>query len=90
LAGRTRRKSRRTATTLSVLTKWLIWEGVAACVLLVILAGLRAAGVFIEVPTKGGGLLVVEVNEPNAEVFVDGERVTVKWGARRPEGRDPR
>jgi hypothetical protein len=37
-----------------------------------------AGGVF-KVKTKDG-TLVVEVNEPGAEVYVDGERVTVTWG----------
>jgi hypothetical protein len=39
--------------------------------------GLWAAGV-IKVKTADG-ILVVQVNEPNAEVFVDGDRVTVTW-----------
>jgi len=57
---------------------WLIGGAVAAvCVLLLGLVGLWAAGVF-KVKTADG-VLVVQVNEPNAEVFVDGERVTVSW-----------
>ncbi len=39
--------------------------------------GLWAGGVF-KVKTRDG-VLVVNVNEPNAEVFVDNERVTVSW-----------
>jgi hypothetical protein len=57
--------------------KWLIWESVAACVLLAILAGVWAAGGFT---VRVGDNLVVEVNEPDAEVFVDGDKVTVTWG----------
>jgi hypothetical protein len=41
------------------------------------LIGLLAGGVF-KVKTKDG-ILVVEVNEPNSEVYVDGERVTLSW-----------
>jgi formylglycine-generating enzyme required for sulfatase activity len=52
--------------------------GVGAAVMaLVVLAGLWAGGVF-----KGktrDGLLVVEVNEPNPEVYVDGDRMMVSW-----------
>ena len=58
--------------------KWLIGGAAAACLLLLVLGGLWAAGVF-KVKTADG-ILVVQVNEPNAEVFVDGERVTVTWG----------
>jgi hypothetical protein len=58
--------------------KWLIGAGVGACVLLLVLVGLWAGGVF-KVKTKEG-MLVVEVNEPGAEVFVDGDKVTVTWG----------
>ena len=38
---------------------------------------LWAGGVF-KVRTADG-ILVVQVNEPNAEVFVDGDRMTVSW-----------
>ena len=58
-----------------------VWiGGAAAAVVLIGLAGLAvlwAAGVF-KVKTADG-ILVVQVNEPNAEVFVDGDRVTVSW-----------
>jgi hypothetical protein len=49
----------------------------AATVVLIALAGLWGAGVF-KVGTAEG-ILVVQVNEPNADVFVDGERMTVSW-----------
>jgi WD40 repeat protein len=52
---------------------------VGAAVILLGLAGLWAAGV-IRVKTADGSVLVVEVNEPNPDVFVDGEKVTVTWG----------
>jgi len=58
--------------------RMLIAAGVLVGILFTGLIGLWAAGVF-KVRTKEG-TLVVEVNEPNAEVFVDGERVTVTWG----------
>jgi hypothetical protein len=35
-------------------------------------------GIILRVPTKDG-ILVVEVDEPNPEVYVDGQMVTVKW-----------
>jgi serine/threonine protein kinase len=54
--------------------KWLIGGGIAAAVLLL---GMWAGGVF-EVKTKYG-TLVVEVNEPNPHVYVDDEKVTVRW-----------
>jgi hypothetical protein len=57
---------------------WLIGVGVGAGVLLLGLLVLWASGVF-RVKTKDG-ILVVQVNEPNAEVFVDGEKVKVTWG----------
>ena len=53
-----------------------LWIGVGVAVLL-LFVGMWASGVF-KVKTKEG-ILVVEVNEPNAEVFVDGEKVTVTW-----------
>jgi hypothetical protein len=56
----------------------LIGAGVALLVLAT-LAGLWAAGV-IRVKTADGSVLVVEVNEPNPDVYVDGERITVTWG----------
>jgi serine/threonine protein kinase len=63
---------------------WLIGAVVATGVLLG-LVGLWAAGVF-KVKTKDG-ILVVEVNEPNADVYVDGEKLTLTWddGGKRAE-----
>jgi formylglycine-generating enzyme required for sulfatase activity len=54
-----------------------ILVGVAACFLLAGLVVLWAGGV-IRMKTADG-TLVVQVNEPNADVFVDGERMTVSW-----------
>jgi FKBP-type peptidyl-prolyl cis-trans isomerase len=54
-------------------------------VLLVSLVGLWAVGVFrVRTPE---GILVVDVNEPNPDVFVDGEKVVVTWanGGKRAE-----
>ncbi len=56
----------------------LIGTGAAVVVLaLAGLIGLWAAGVF-RVKTADG-VLVVHVNEPNADVYVDGDRMTVSW-----------
>ena len=57
--------------------KWPIIAGVAVCLLLAALGVLWASGVF-KLKTADG-ILVVQVNEPNAEVFVDGDRMTVSW-----------
>ena len=65
--------------------KWPIIAGAAVCLLLAGLAVLWAGGVF-KVQTADG-VLLVQVNEPNAEVFVDGDRVTVILERRRQEGR---
>jgi formylglycine-generating enzyme required for sulfatase activity len=56
----------------------LLLGGAGLAVLLLALIGLWAAGVF-RVQTADG-ILVIEVNEPNPDVFVDGEHVTVTWG----------
>jgi tRNA A-37 threonylcarbamoyl transferase component Bud32 len=58
--------------------KWLAGAGVAAAVLLLLgLVGLWLGGVFtVKTPN---GLLVVEVNEPNPDVYIDGEKMTVSW-----------
>jgi WD40 repeat protein/serine/threonine protein kinase len=37
-------------------------------------------GIWAKVRTADGSMLIVEVNEPNADVLVDKERVTVTWG----------
>jgi hypothetical protein len=57
--------------------KWLIGGGIAAGVLLIALLGLWAAGVFrVKTPH---GTLVVEVDVPNPDVYVDGGKVEVRW-----------
>jgi hypothetical protein len=53
---------------------WLVGVGVAVLGLAVLF------GVVFKLKTTDGSILVVEVNEPGAEVFVDGEKVTVTWG----------
>jgi hypothetical protein len=55
----------------------LIGGGIAGGVLLIALLGLWAGGVF-QVKTPKG-TLVVEVNVPNPDVYVDGEKMTVSW-----------
>jgi WD40 repeat protein len=55
---------------------WLIGAGVGLALLL--LLGLCAVSMF-RVKTKDG-ILVVAVNEPNTEVYLDGARMTVSWG----------
>jgi serine/threonine protein kinase/formylglycine-generating enzyme required for sulfatase activity len=65
--------------------KWLIGGGIAAGVLLIGLLALLARGVFrVKTPE---GTLVVNVNVPNPDVYVDGNRVTVRWqkGGKRAE-----
>jgi serine/threonine protein kinase len=57
--------------------RWRIGAAVAAAVLLLGLVGLWATGMF-RVKTADG-ILVLDVSEPNADVFVDGEKVTVSW-----------
>jgi formylglycine-generating enzyme required for sulfatase activity len=56
----------------------LVLGGAGLAVLLLALIGVWAAGVF-RVQTADG-ILVIEVNEPNPDVFVDGEKVPVTWG----------
>jgi serine/threonine protein kinase len=48
-----------------------------ACALLTIAIGLWAGGL-IRVRTADG-ILVVQVNEPNPDLYVDGEKVTIAW-----------
>src|SRR5260370_10576675 len=50
----------------------------AACGLLILLVSLWAGSVF-KVKTKDG-ILILNVSEPNAEVYVDGEKISVTWG----------
>ncbi len=57
--------------------KWLLGAGVGAGVLLLALLGMWAGGVF-KVRTPDG-ILVLEVNEPNPEVLVDGAKATLTW-----------
>ena len=57
----------------------LACAGAGVAVLLLVLVSLWAGGVF-RVKTADGTSLVIEVNEPNPEVFVNGEKVTVTWG----------
>ncbi|MFL5241602.1 MAG: protein kinase domain-containing protein [Gemmataceae bacterium] len=59
--------------------KALVAAGALAGIVIAVLISLWAAGMF-KVKTREG-VLTVEVNEPDAEVFVDGEKVTVSWDA---------
>src|SRR5262249_25145222 len=65
--------------------RWLIGGGIAAGMLLIGLLGLWAGGV-IRVKTPEG-TLVVEVNVPNPDVYVDGRKMTGRWdkGGKRAE-----
>ncbi len=57
--------------------KWRIGAGIAAGVLLIGLLAVWASGVFrVKTPE---GTLVVEVNVPNPDVYVDGGKMTVRW-----------
>jgi predicted Zn finger-like uncharacterized protein len=65
---------------LKTLPPWKQWPILAGAGVGLLLAGLLvlwAVGVF-KVKTPDG-ILVVQVNEPNAEVYVDGARMTVSW-----------
>jgi serine/threonine protein kinase len=69
--------------------KWLIGGAVAAGALLIGLLGSWAGGLFrVKTPE---GTLVVDVNVPNPDVYVDGAKVTVRWekGGKRAEIRVP-
>jgi serine/threonine protein kinase/formylglycine-generating enzyme required for sulfatase activity len=57
--------------------KWLTGGGIAAGVLLIGLLGLWASGV-VRLKTPEG-TLVVEVNVPNPDVYVDDRKMTVRW-----------
>jgi serine/threonine protein kinase len=57
-------------------SRWL-WPAVGGGLLLILCLGLWAGGVF-RVKTKDG-VLIVEVNETNPDVYVDGDKVTVTW-----------
>ncbi len=68
---------------------WLIGGVVAAGVLLFGLLGLLASGVFrLKTPE---GTLVVTVNVPNPDVYVDGRKMSVSWdkGGKKAEIRVP-
>jgi Tfp pilus assembly protein PilF/tRNA A-37 threonylcarbamoyl transferase component Bud32 len=62
--------------------------GVVAAVLVLGLGALLFGVIVVKLPTKDG-VLVVEVNEPNAELYVDGAIVTGDWsnGGKRAEVR---
>jgi serine/threonine protein kinase/WD40 repeat protein len=57
---------------------WLVGSGMGVGVLLLALLGMWTCGVLTKVKTPDGNL-IVEANEPNSEVFVDGAKVTVSW-----------
>jgi formylglycine-generating enzyme required for sulfatase activity len=71
--------------------EWLIGVGLGLGVLLLVLLGMWVSGVFTAKVKTADGILIVEVNEPNAEVLVDGETVTVSWhdGGKKAEIRVP-
>jgi hypothetical protein len=61
-------------------SRWLIGGGVAAIALVAGLAALWAGGVFTTVKVETGkGTLVVEVNQPDAEILVDDKVMIVTW-----------
>jgi serine/threonine protein kinase len=72
------RRNRRPPVMPSSKKKWLIGGGLGVGVLLLVLLGMWASGVF-KVKTPDG-TIVLENLPPNAEVLVDGEKVTVTWG----------
>ncbi len=59
--------------------KWLLAGGIGVTLLVLFGAvGLLLSGVFrVKTPE---GILVLKVNEPNPDVYVDGDKVTVTWG----------
>jgi serine/threonine protein kinase len=68
--------------------KWLIGGGIAAALMLLGLLGLWAGVFRVKTPE---GTLVVVVNVPNPDVYVDGRKVTVSWdeGGKKAEIRVP-
>jgi serine/threonine protein kinase len=73
----------------SLQRKWLIGGTSATGLLLLGLFGLWAAGVIrLQTPE---GTLVVKVNVPNPDVYVDGRKITVRWdkGGKKAEIRVP-
>ncbi len=81
-AGRKKTVLRRSPLQQTATYKRQIWlfAGIGAVVALLLsaLIGMLAGGLF-RVRTADGTLLVVEVNEPNADVYIDGEKITVTW-----------
>jgi anti-sigma factor RsiW len=72
-AARPRRRPKRAGRRQVPAWFWLLSTGLGVALMI----GLVAA-VVIRMKTRDG-VLVVEVNEPNADVFIDGNRVTVTW-----------
>jgi serine/threonine protein kinase/formylglycine-generating enzyme required for sulfatase activity len=56
----------------------VVGAGVALMLLGLVLVGVGAF-IVIRLKTADGSILEIEVNEPNPDVFVDGEKVTVTW-----------
>jgi serine/threonine protein kinase len=61
----------------SAAAAWWKHPGVMAAAASVFLGLFVMAAVIIKVMTTDGSILVIEVNEPNSDVFVDGEKVSV-------------
>ena len=60
--------------------RWAVLAGAGAAVLALGLGAWLLAGIVFKTKVKtADGILVIEVNEPNPVVLVDGERVTVSW-----------
>jgi formylglycine-generating enzyme required for sulfatase activity/serine/threonine protein kinase len=59
--------------------KWLVGGGLGAGVLLLVLLGMWASGVFTAKVKTQDGTIVLENLPADAEVIVDGEKVTVGW-----------
>ena len=57
-----------------------VWAAVAGAAFLALAV---AFGVIIKLRTEDGGLLIVEVSEPGAEVTVDKQQVAITWDASR-------
>jgi serine/threonine protein kinase len=58
----------------------MVLGGAGMGLLLAACVGLGVASV-VRVRTADGSILVVDVNEPNAEIFLDGEKLAVTWDA---------
>ncbi len=59
--------------------RWGLLAGVGAALLALGVGAWLLAGVVLTVKTKDG-ILEIVTDEPNLDVFVDGEKVTVTWG----------